>query len=41
MTLIDARDLREVRDANCEVLMQVDAGRAFDLMIEAIASFSH
>jgi len=40
MTLIDTRDLREVKDANCEVLMHVDAERAFDLMIDAIASFS-
>ncbi len=40
MTLVDERDLREVKDANCEVLMQVDAAAAFDLMIDAIASFS-
>lgn len=40
MTLIDSRDLREVEESNCEVLMQVDASTAFDLMIDAIASFS-
>lgn len=40
MTLIDERDLREVKDANCEVLMRVEAEEAFDLMIEAIAAFS-
>ena len=40
MTLIDERDLREVKDANCEVLMRVEAQAAFDLMIEAIAAFS-
>lgn len=40
MTLIDARDLREVKESNCEVLMHVDAERAFDLMVEAIASYS-
>lgn len=40
MTLIDERDLREVKDANCEVLMRVDAPAAFDLMIDAIATFS-
>lgn len=40
MTLIDQRDLREVKDANCEVLTKVDAPAAFDTMIDAIAAFS-
>ena len=40
MTLIDARDLREVEDPNCQVLMNVDAPKAFDLMVDAIAAFS-
>lgn len=40
MTLIDARDLREVKDANCEVLTHVDAESAFTLLIDAIASFT-
>jgi len=41
MTLIDQRDLKEVREANCDVLMTIDAEPAFDLMIDAIAHFSH
>jgi len=41
MTLIDQRDLKEVRAANCDVLMTIDAEPAFDLMIDAIAHFSH
>lgn len=40
MTLIDERDLKEVKDANCDVLMRVDAERAFTAMIDAIAAFS-
>ncbi len=40
MTLIDERDLREVKDANCDVLTRVQDGPAFDLMIDAIAAFS-
>ena len=41
MTVIDERDLREVKDGNCEVLMTVNAQEAFDIMTEAIAHFSH
>ena len=40
MTVIDERDLREVKDGNCEVLMTVNAQEAFDIMTEAIAHFS-
>ncbi|MFN5604806.1 MAG: nucleoside hydrolase, partial [Actinomycetes bacterium] len=40
MTLIDERDLREVKAGNCDVLMTVDAEAAFDVMSEAIAHFS-
>lgn len=40
MTVIDERDLREVKAGNCEVLMTVNAQEAFDIMTEAIAHFS-
>jgi inosine-uridine nucleoside N-ribohydrolase len=41
MTLIDQRDLKEVLEPNCDVLWEIDAEPAFDLMIDAIAHFSH
>ncbi len=41
MTLIDARDLREVHPPNCEVLTEVEAETAFTLMAQSIAHFSH
>jgi inosine-uridine nucleoside N-ribohydrolase len=41
MTVIDERDLREVKDGNCDVLMTVNAQEAFDVMTEAIAHFSY
>ena len=40
MTLIDQRDLKEVRPPNCEVLWEIQADRGFDLLIDAIAHFS-
>ena len=40
MTLIDERRLLERREANCEVLFGVDADAAFDVIVQAIASFS-
>jgi hypothetical protein len=40
MTVIDERDLREVKDGNCDVLMTVNAQEAFDVMTESIAHFS-
>ena len=40
MTLIDARDLREVQAANCDVLTGVDAESAFALLGESISHFS-
>jgi len=41
MTLIDQRDLKEVLEPNCDVLWEIKAEPAFDLMIDAIAHFSH
>lgn len=41
MTLIDQRDLREVQSPNCDVLWEIQAEPAFDVMIDAIAHFSH
>ena len=41
MTLIDQRDLKEVLEPNCDVLWEIEAEPAFDLMIDAIAHFSH
>ena len=40
MTLIDERDLCEVKAGNCDVLMTVDAAAAFDVMAESISHFS-
>jgi len=40
MTLVDQRDLREVKDANCDVLQTIDAEAAFAVLTEAIAHFS-
>lgn len=41
MTMIDERRLRERPDPNCEVLIGLDAEAAFEVVIEAIASFSN
>lgn len=40
MTLIDERRLLERRAPNCDVLFGVDADAAFDVIVQAIASFS-
>ena len=40
MTLIDKRTLIEREPPNCEVLTHVDADDAFDVVVQAIASFS-
>jgi inosine-uridine nucleoside N-ribohydrolase len=40
MTLIDERALIERRPPNCAMLTHVDADEAFDVIVEAIASFS-
>ena len=40
MTLVDQRDLREVKEANCDVLETIDAEAAFAVMTDAIAHFS-
>jgi inosine-uridine nucleoside N-ribohydrolase len=40
MTVVDQRDLREVPDPNCDLLMTVDADAGFDVITEAIAHFS-
>ena len=40
MTLIDTRTLIERKPPNCEVLTHVDADAAFDVVVQAIASFS-
>jgi inosine-uridine nucleoside N-ribohydrolase len=41
MTVIDRRSLRERPDPNCTVVWNVDAERAFDVIVESIATFSH
>ena len=40
MTVIDQRTLRDRPPANCDVLTRVDAARAWDVVIDAIASFA-
>ena len=40
MTLIDERTLLERPDPNCAVLTSLDADAAFDVVVQAIASFS-
>lgn len=40
MTLVDQRDLREVKEANCDVLETIDSEAAFAVMTDAIAHFS-
>lgn len=40
LTLVDQRDLREVKEANCDVLETIDAEAAFAVMTDAIAHFS-
>lgn len=40
MTLIDVRTLLERPDPNCAVLTSLDADAAFDVVVQAIASFS-
>ncbi len=41
MTVIDQRDLKEVPDPNCDLLTGVDAEAAWQVVVEAIAHFSH
>ena len=41
MTLIDRRSLIERLDPNCSVLVGLDADAAFDVVVQAIAHFSH
>jgi inosine-uridine nucleoside N-ribohydrolase len=41
MTVVDQRDLKEVLDPNCDVLWTIQDEPAFDLLIDAIAHFSH
>ena len=41
MTVIDQRSLREVPPPNCDRLTTIDSDAAFDIVIEAIASFSN
>jgi inosine-uridine nucleoside N-ribohydrolase len=41
MTLVDQRHLLERPAPNCEVLVGLDADAAFDVIVQAIASFSH
>lgn len=41
MTVVDQRDLKEVLAPNCDVLWTIEHEPAFDLMIDAIAHFSH
>lgn len=40
MTLIDDRDLKDVPAPNCEVLTRIDAGAAWQVLVEAIGHFS-
>jgi len=40
MTVIDARTLRERQPANCDVLVGVDAGAAFERVIDAVREYS-
>lgn len=40
MTLFDDRDLKEVPEPNCEVLTDLDADAAWQVLVEAIAHFS-
>lgn len=39
MTVIDRRDLRAVPTTNCDVLLDIDADAAWDVIVEAIAAF--
>jgi hypothetical protein len=39
--VVDQRDLKEVLDPNCDVLWTIQDEPAFDLLIDAIAHFSH
>ncbi len=41
MTVIDERRILEREPANCEVLTSVDAAAGFDLLVDAVAYFSH
>ncbi|MFM2077091.1 MAG: hypothetical protein RJA49_981 [Actinomycetota bacterium] len=41
MTVIDQRDLREVPPGNCQWQTHVQADAAWDVVVEAIAHFSH
>ena len=41
MTLVDERDLKEVLEPNCDVLWTIDHEPAFQLLIDAIAHYSH
>ena len=41
MTVIDQRDLKEVPDANCDVLTGIDADAGWQVIVDAIAHFSH
>ena len=41
MTVIDERHLRERLDPNCDLQIGLDADAAFDVVVQAIASFSH
>ena len=41
MTVIDQRTLRDRPAPNCDVLAQVDADAAFDLVVDAFRTFSH
>jgi hypothetical protein len=38
--LIDERHLLERPEPNCDVLVDLDADAAFDVIVQAIASFS-
>lgn len=41
MTVVDQRDLKEVLEPNCDVLWTIDHEPAFQLLIDAIAHYSH
>ena len=41
MTMIDRRGLNDRPSPNCTVVWEVDAARAFDVIVESIATFSN
>ena len=40
MTVIDQRDLKEVPDPNCDLLVGIEADAAWQVVVDSIAHFS-